>query len=39
MMALSAVLLLLFTPRIAAVSGIVFMGATAAWLWARPEPR
>jgi uncharacterized membrane protein YbaN (DUF454 family) len=39
MMALSGVLLLLFTPRIAAVAGIAFMGCTAAWLWARPEPR
>ncbi len=38
MMALSGVLLLLFTPRISAAFGIAFMGCTAAWLWARPEP-
>ena len=38
MMALSGVLLLLLTPLIPAVSGIAFMGCTAAWLWTRPEP-
>ena len=37
-MVLSGVLLVLFTPPLAAGSGIVIMTITATWLWLRPEP-